>query len=158
MEQGRVLQKGKPMEIFNKPGTLSMAHFLLMENIQEGKIIKKWGLSYFQNKKKNLLMGPLNERSTNNPPDRKKVYLVARSGNIRLSLSKGSLENPAINCWEAEIVQKSLYHTHVDVLCKGCGHWRVALSISDWQKMGLAIGSPVWLSLKKEDLHIVEDI
>lgn len=157
MEEGRVLQQGKPMEVFNKPGTLSMAHFLLVENIQEGEIIKERGLGYFRKKGNDLLLGPLNSFSTNSTPERRKVYLVARSGNIRLALSNEPAGGPASNCWPARIIQKNLYHTHVDVLCNGCGCWQVALSVSDWQKMGLEIGAPVWLSLKKEDLHIVEE-
>lgn len=157
MEQGKVLQQGQPMEIFNRPGTLSMAHFLLVENIQEGEVIKEQGLSYFQKKERDLLLGPLNAPGINNTPERQKAYLATRSGNIRLAPTNGLVGNPPPNCWPAEIVQKNFYHTHVDVLCKGCGRWRVALALSDWQKMDLEIGAPVWLSLKEEDLHVVED-
>ena len=153
MDQGRVVQQGKPMQIFNKPETLAVAHFLLVENIQEGKIVKADGLSYFRQKGNSLTLGPVSQATRDANTDQK-AYLLARSGNIRLALSDGE-HNREPNSWLARVEYKNLYHTHVDVFCKGCGYWQVALSIADWQRMGLRPGAQVQLSLKKEDLHVI---
>jgi len=154
MEQGRILQQGKPVEIFNRPETLSMASFLLVENIQKGEIVKEKGLVFF--KKEDLVLGPI---TSGKKPylAGEKAHLVVRSGNIELNLDNGYHHNLP-NAWRAEIEQNNFYRTHVDVICKGSGRWQVTLSMADWQRMGLRQGKSVRLSLKQEDLHVIQDL
>ena len=79
---------------------------------------------------------------------------MARSGNIRLAASHG-YEGKRANTWVAKIEEKNFFRTHVEVICNGSGQWQVALSIADWQRMGLKRGDEVQLSLKEEDLYVI---
>lgn len=116
-------------------------------------MVRERGRVFFRPDDSDLILGPVAGGAVSAGLPRR-AHLVARSGNIRLAPGNGG-SRAGPNSWPARVEHWSLHHTHVDVICRGGGRWRVALSVADWRRMGLEKGDAVQLSLKEEDLHVI---
>ncbi len=152
MNQGKILQRGEPAEVFDKPDSNWVAQFLQIENIIRGKLQRKEGAWWFGNQGQNWSLGPL-AKQVSAIQEHKEVSMVLHSWQIEVSPAEtGACK---ANCWNA-IVEKIVPNSHrIDLTCGGYGSWQVSLSRKEWQKLALEVGSQVTLSVDPEHIHFI---
>ncbi len=154
MNQGEILQEGRPLDIFNQPDSLFAARFLQCENILMGKIELQGGLATFINEENNWTISPLPlnpniEKNLTFP-----VYLPLHAWQIKIfPLEQFNLMGP--NYWPATLEKVIVHSSHVEITCQGSGSWIINLSRSEWEKLGLEIGRQVMLGVNTDDIHLI---
>ncbi|CQR72331.1 Putative 2-aminoethylphosphonate import ATP-binding protein PhnT [Sporomusa ovata DSM 2662] len=153
MNNGKIVQQGEPLTVFQKPRSLFVASFLQSENIIKGTIETINGISRFRDRENEWSLGPLPEKLVmgRNQND---VYVMLHAGQIEIALSNSlSLNKP--NTWEASIEKVMINSTHVELICRGSGCWNVAVSRNEWQKLALRVGTKVNLSVDNKQIHLI---
>ncbi|UWG98524.1 ATP-binding cassette domain-containing protein [Dehalobacter sp. DCM] len=156
INQGKVLQQGEPLAVFDKPNSLFVAAFLQSENIIKGRIQSDNGEFRFRGMDSNWDFGPIAKEAL---PSNivSEAYLILHSGHIQVSA--GSIEEkPAdkqIISWKAFVEKVNVNSNHVDLTCQGKGKWHVTLSRNEWKKMVLMTGENVDLSVDMKYIHLI---
>ncbi|NLF45460.1 MAG: ATP-binding cassette domain-containing protein [Syntrophomonadaceae bacterium] len=151
MDQGRILQQGEPTEVFDKPGTCWVAKFLQIENIISGRMQRKNGAVWFDNREYAWSLGPLTNFS--GAANSREVSAILHSWQIELSPPQVCDGKP--NSWNA-IVEKIIPNSHsIDLTCGGSGRWQISLSRKEWEKHHLEVGAQVTLSVDPEQVHFI---
>lgn len=154
MNQGEILQQGKPYDVFHQPDSLFVANFLQCENIIQGKINMVGGLPWFKDMEKELLIGPIPDKLLTDHIQNE-VCLLLQSGQLKVTADALSIDKP--NAWSAYVDKEMINRTHVDLICKGSGTWHVALSRNEWQKLSVRVGSRVTLSVEMDHVHLIQN-
>lgn len=154
MNQGKILQQGKPIEIFNQPNSLFVANFLQCENIIEGKIKKENGSLKFISAENNWSISPLPINKSAKKAHNKKVYLSLHAWQIKVS-PLASLPPSRFDHWSATIKNMIIHATHVEIICQGKGLWNINLSRNEWYELDLQVGSAVTLMINTDDVHLI---
>lgn len=151
MNQGRILQQGKPAAVFDKPATHFVANFLQIDNIIKGNIQQENGACWFKNREEDWSLGPLAEYALagKEPND---LSLVLHSWQIEVSSRQNAVQT---NSWDAMVESIMPHSSGVDLTCGGNGSWNVSLSRNEWQKLGLEVGSEVTLSVDLDQIHFI---
>ncbi len=155
MNHGKVLQQGKPSDVFLQPSSLDIANFLLGENLLEGTIEWREGRAWFKQDGSDLAIGPLDVGKIPKK-EAKKITLLIRAGDLMLSRQNEN-EHTGHNSWCSVIERIEFNSTHIEVVCAGQGRYRVILSRSEWKRLDLQIGSPVRISVHTDDIHIIQN-
>ncbi len=156
MNQGQVLQKGTPIEVFNHPNSLFVADFLQCANIVKGQFKNINDTLWFADQANGWNIGPW-------PPEKipvnhhKKSHLIIHAWQLRISPPGNLLPESRCCYWQASIKSIIIHSTHVEIICQGKGLWHIHLSRDEWQKLNLRVGHTVDLSVKIDDLHLIED-
>ncbi len=143
MNEGRILQIGKPEEIFRKPASKFIAQFVGVENIFHGKAEKKGNITHF-------ICDGVELISSMDVPD-------ARYASIRpedIIVSKQKMESSARNCIKGKVKAivdiGSLIRLEVD-----CGvDFVVHITRESFEEMGIDVGKEVYLIFKAQNVNL----
>ncbi|HZJ85026.1 MAG TPA: ABC transporter ATP-binding protein [Syntrophomonadaceae bacterium] len=154
MNQGEILQEGKPIEIFNQPNSLFVANFLQCENIIKGKIKRENGSLKFVSLENNWSISPLPTHKCAKKTHNEKVYLSLHAWQIKLA-PQGNIVSSNTNHWPAIIKNVIIHASHVEITCQGQGFWNINLSRNEWHELDLQVGSAVTLMINTDDVHLI---
>ena len=143
MNKGKILQIGKPEEIFRKPASKFIAQFVGVENIFHGKAEKKGNITLFKCDGLELV-------SSMDVPDAK--YASIRPEDI--IISKQKIESSARNCIKGRVKAivdiGSLIRLEVD-----CGlDFVVHITRESFHEMGIDVGKEIYLIFKAQNVHL----
>ena len=151
MNQGRILQRGEPMEVFDEPDSHWVAQFLQIDNIISGKFQMKDGALWFNNSAQDWSLGPL-PKQVLAAQEQNEVSMVLHSWQIEVLTQPGTGQANRWNAMVEKIVPNS---SRIDLTCSGHGRWQVSLSRKEWQKLSLTVGSEVILAVDPEQIHLI---
>ena len=143
MNKGKILQIGKPEEIFRKPASKFIAQFVGVENIFHGKAEKKGNITHF-------ICNGVELVSSMDVPDAK--YASIRPEDI--IISKQKIESSARNCIKGRVKAivdiGSLMRLEVD-----CGvDFVVHITRESFEEMGIDVGKEIYLIFKAQNVHL----
>ena len=143
LNEGKILQVGKPEEIFRKPEDKFVAEFVGVENIFHGKAERKGNITYFYSDGLKLI-------SSMDVEDAK--YASVRPEDIIISLNE--IKSSARNCIkgkvEAIIDMGSLIRVEVN-----CGkNFIVYITRESFNELGIEIGKEVYLIFKAQNVNL----
>lgn len=153
MNQGKILQQGKPYEVFQRPRSLFISNFLQNENTIIGKVESINGALWFKARDSDWMVGPLAENMPV-PHVHNEVYLMFQAGQLAVYPDDKSTSLQP-NIWKAYIDKVTTHSTHVSLICRGNGSWHVALSRKEWHQLGLEAGLRVTLSVEYQHPHLI---
>ena len=153
MNNGKIVQRGEPLNVFQQPRSLFVAGFLQNENVIKGTIENINGILWFRDAENEWSLGPLPDKLVMDK-NQNDVYVMLHAGQLEIAESDSlSLTKP--NTWEATIEKVMINSTHVELSCQGSGYWNVAVSRNEWQKLALRVGSKVNLSVDNKQIHLI---
>lgn len=149
MENGRILQQGRPEEIFTRPVSKEAADFVGMETIVEGVIFKKEdNLCYLKAADKDLAVVSECDKGD-------KVFICIRPEDVVISRYKDT-ESSARNCFKARIINiepwRMEYKLNLD-----CG-FNLAAYLTRQSVEGLCLetGQEVFVYFKATAAHLIK--
>ncbi|ADY56789.1 Sulfate-transporting ATPase [Syntrophobotulus glycolicus DSM 8271] len=156
MNQGKILQQGSPLTVFNKPNSLWVADFLQNKNIVSGKIKKIQGTYWFENVELNWSAGPLAEDLLpENMSD--ELFLMLQAGQIQVSSKEDCFHSKKIS-WNALIEKVIINSSYVGLTCRGNGCWHAVLSRNEWERISARAHDEITLSIDVEDIHLIANL
>lgn len=148
MKDGRILQQGKPQEIFNRPASIDVANFTGTETIVEGMIVKKEGNLCFI-KVADKVLEAISGYSVGD-----KVFVCIRPEDVVISrhLETASTRNN----FKAKLINIAAwglkYKLNLD-----CGFDLCAsLTKQSLENLGLKIGEEIFASFKATAIHLIK--
>lgn len=143
MNEGKILQIGKPEEVFRKPASKFIAQFVGVENIFHGRAERKGNVTHF-------ICDGVELISSMNVSD-------ARYASIRpedIIVSKQKIESSARNCIKGKVKAiidiGSLIRLEVD-----CGvDFVVHITRQSFEEMGIEIGKEIYLIFKAQNVNL----
>jgi molybdate transport system ATP-binding protein len=154
MDDGRILQEGKTEDVFFQPASITLANFLMGENLLQGRIERREGRFYFKEKHGPILIGPIDGKYLPNQ-NSAEVTLLIRAGHLSLSPAVDCTGNMNMNSWYGFIERINCLSTHMEVVCRGDGNYRAVLSNNEWRELNLHRGSQVKISVDVDDIHLI---
>lgn len=143
INDGKILQVGKPDEIFRKPASKFIAQFVGVENIFHGRTERRGNITHF-------ICDGITLISSMDVPD-------ARYASIRpedIIVSKQKIESSARNCIKGKIKaiidMGSLIRLEVD--CKII--FIVHITRQSFEEMGIEVGKEVYLIFKAQNVNL----
>lgn len=143
MNEGKIIQIGKPKEIFRNPSSRFVAEFVGVENIFSGKAEKKGNYTYF-------VCDGIRLISSMNVPDAK--YASIRPEDI--IVSKNKIESSARNCIKGRV--KAIVDTGSIIRLEvDCGvDFIVHITKQSFEDMQIKIGEEIYLVFKAQNVHL----
>ncbi|MCD6330959.1 MAG: ABC transporter ATP-binding protein [Thermoplasmata archaeon] len=143
LNEGKILQVGKPEEIFRKPEDKFVAEFVGVENIFHGKAERKGNITYFYSDGLKLI-------SSMDVEDAK--YASIRPEDIIISLNE--IKSSARNCIKGKVTaiidMGSLIRVEVN-----CGkNFIVYITRESFNELGIEIGKEVYLIFKAQNVNL----
>ncbi len=142
MHDGKIIQIGKPEEVFRTPKSVFVADFVGMENIYKG---------YLKGNTVRLDEG-LEIEVVTDKRDNEDIYIAIRPENV--ILSKKKLESSARNVFEGELLhvidQGALYKITVDIGVVV----NVFITNQSYQELNYQIGDITWVAFKASAVHV----
>jgi tungstate transport system ATP-binding protein len=145
---GRLPQIGTTMEIFHRPATRKLAHFVQVDNILDGTITSSQGGEASVD-----VSGKTFCAVTPREPG-KKVSILFRAEDVTIGLD-GNPRTSARNVYPGRIVRLNPSGPFVHVIID-CGIDITALvTIRSAEDLGLSPGKDVWVSVKATAIHVL---
>ncbi len=154
MNEGKIIQVGKPNEVFRKPNSKFIANFVGVDNLFKGESVINNGISYIN-------INGINITST-----------TCKSGNLSISIrpedilvSKQKIDSSARNSCKGkikEIIDRGAI-IKIVVFAESCGSpqsgdvgisFVVALTKQSFDDMNLTIDMPVYITFKASAVHL----
>jgi molybdate transport system ATP-binding protein len=155
-EQGRVVARGEPLEVFGSPVTVSVARLTGVENIFEGSVMTKSERAGTMTVRVEDASGvcnleiPLSSRATGG-----RVKIGVRPGDILLATEEPRLTS-ARNVLRGRVlaIEHRSDRTVVRV-ASGVG-WSVSVTRQAVNDLGLCVDKEVWLAIKSYSCHLLD--
>ena len=150
IENGKIIQSGDPLVIFNNPGSKFVADFIGINNYFRGKISDSSeieGLRSFETSGINFYVNTVEDTGSGG-------YLIIPPDIITLSPEK--LNSSAINNFSGTVTD--FYRTKSGVEIKVNIGVEMTVKVSDYsfQRLQIAVGKSVWLSFKANSVHFIK--
>ncbi|MDO8886887.1 ABC transporter ATP-binding protein [Candidatus Oleimmundimicrobium sp.] len=149
MRDGKIVQVGKPDEIFNSPVNEFVADFVGVETVLEGKVVSRLN---------ELAVVDVNGAKVeviSNVSIGEKVLLGIRPENVTVSISKEKKSSSARNNFNAKIVKLTSLGAVIKVNLN-CGFPLIALiTKQSAEEIGLKEGGEVTASFKSTAVHVI---
>lgn len=149
IEEGKIIQSGDPMDIFNKPASKFVADFIGVNNFFRGKISGSSEIPELTTFETSGLKIFITTSEINNTAG----YLMIPSDSVTLSTEK--IDSSAVNNFKGIVTE--IYRTKTGVEVKTDIGIIMTTRISEYslQRLGLKPGSTVWLSFKANSGHFL---
>lgn len=143
MNEGRILEVGTPDEIFYSPKKKFTAWFVDMENLFEGRVKKRDGMTLFENEDFEIVIPETNEKCEN-------VIIGIRPEDIEIV--DGECSNNLLHGKVIEIhPSRGLYRVYVEV-----GNAVFVVDAIRHEARKIRVGSAVKLRLRKDAIKVIE--
>lgn len=149
MRQGKIVQQGVPVDVFEHPTSLYTAQFLQKKNIVQGTITRDFGgfLRFKVDHEK--LEIPLGDN--NKIVEYQRGYLIVPPECITIHkealLSYGQ--------WPVTITKVLLREAYIEIVCFGCGTWHLNFSFKEWESLSLGVNDIISLSVQPDRVHFI---
>ncbi len=150
MRDGKIIQVGKPDEIFNSPVNEFVADFVGVETVLEGKVISRID---------GLVVADVNGfkiEALADVPVGEKILMAIRPENVTVSISKEKKRSSARNNFNARVKKLTPLGAVVKVIFD-CGFPLIALvTKQSAEDLGLKKGREVLISFKATAVHVIK--
>lgn len=151
MQEGKILQQGRPSDIFIRPASKEIADFVGMETILEGGIIKKEGSLCFI-KVKDSLLEAVSEYNTGD-----NVFVCIRPEDVVIfpQVDSSAALSSARNRFKAKIISIERWGLRYKIILD-CGfNLVVSVSRQSLEELDLKIGKESFVFFKATAIHLI---
>jgi len=146
IENGTIVQAGKPAHVFQYPKSEFAARFSGFKNFFEGHIENDHNQKYF-------ISGNTKFSFSNEEADGK-GFVVIRSEDITLSLAKP--ETSARNCYLGKVLSIEPLHSNYEIIIDAGLQFSAYITSASLHELSIDIGMMVWISFKAFAVKFIE--